>query len=139
MFISLDNKLLSLLNYLMLAVFILALAVQYNDPDSMIWMVVYGLAAIVCCLASMNQLHWMLPATISVSVLIWGIILVLKIEGGISFYDLFLSSWTMKSHTVELMREVGGLTIVLFWMITLSLSNNPLFINFLNIRKLNKY
>ncbi|HJM83682.1 MAG TPA: transmembrane 220 family protein [Candidatus Marinimicrobia bacterium] len=102
-------------------------------------MVVYGLAAIVCYLASMNQLHWMLPATISVSVLTWGIILVMKIEGRISFYDLFLSSWTMKSQTVELMREVGGLTIILFWMITLSLSNNPLFINFLNIKKLNKY
>ena len=87
----------------------------------------------------MNQLHWMLPATISVSVLTWGIILVMKIEGRISFYDLFLSSWTMKSQTVELMREVGGLTIILFWMITLSLSNNPLFINFLNIKKLNKY
>jgi len=139
MLLSLDNKLLSSLNYLMLTVFILALAVQYNDPDSIIWMVVYGLAAIVCYLASMNQLHWMLPATISVSVLTWGIILVMKIEGRISFYDLFLSSWTMKSQTVELMREVGGLTIILFWMITLSLSNNPLFINFLNIKKLNKY
>ena len=119
----------------MMAVFILALAVQYNDPDSIIWMVVYGLAAIVCCLASMNQLHWMLPAAISVSVLTWGIILVMKIEGRISFFDLFLSSWSMKSHTVELMREVGGLIIVLFWMITLSLSNNPLFINFSKIKK----
>ena len=44
---SLQYKSLSITNYVMLAVFILCIAVQYNDPDPGIWMLIYGLAAIV--------------------------------------------------------------------------------------------
>ena len=114
------------MNYLMLAIFILAIAVQFNDPDSGVWIAVYSTAALVCLLASKEQLHWMLPALIGVLVLTWAIVLFSQIDSKITFSDLFLSSWTMKTYAIELMREVGGLTIVLVWMIALSVSNNPI-------------
>ena len=116
------------LNYLMLAIFTLAIVVQFNDPDSGVWIAVYSIAALVCLLASKDQLHWMLPALIGILVLTWAIVLFSQIDSKITFSDLFLSSWTMKTYAIELMREVGGLTVVLVWMIALSVSNSPILI-----------
>ncbi len=37
-------------NWLMIAAFLFSVAVQYNDPDPIRWMLVYGLAALACIL-----------------------------------------------------------------------------------------
>ena len=117
-----------ILNYLMLAIFMLAIVVQFNDPDSGVWISVYSIAALVCLLASKEQLHWMLPTLIGILVLTWAIVLFSKIDSKITFSDLLLSSWTMKTYAIELMREVGGLTIVLVWMIALSIFSSPILV-----------
>ena len=122
---SLQYKSLSITNYVMLAVFILCIAVQYNDPDPGIWMLIYGLAAIVCFLASRNQMHWLLPVLICLIVLVWGLRLAHQIPENFSFNEIVFSSWSMKNYGVEIVRELGGLAIILFWMIVLTLTKNP--------------
>ena len=122
---SLQYKSLSITNYVMLVVFILCIAVQYNDPDSGIWMLIYGLAAIVCFLASRNQMHWTLPALICLIVFAWGLKLAYQVPESFSFNEIVFSSWSMKNYGVEIVRELGGLAIILFWMIVLTLTNNP--------------
>ena len=83
----LQYKSLSITNYLMLAVFILCIAVQYNDPDSGIWMLIYSSAAIVCFLASRNKMHWTLPASICLIVFSWGLILANQVPESFSFNE----------------------------------------------------
>ena len=122
---SLQYKSLSITNYVMLAVFILCIAVQYNDPDPGIWMLIYGLAAIVCFLASRNQMHWMLPVLICLIVLVWGLRLAHQVTENFSFNEIIFSYWSMKSYGVEIVRELGGLAIILIWMIVLTLTKNP--------------
>ena len=122
---SLQYKSLSITNYVMLAVFILCIAVQYNDPDPGIWMLIYGLAAIVCFLASRNQMHWILPALICLIVFAWGLKLAYQVPESFSFNEIVFSSWSMKNYGVEIVRELGGLAIILFWMIVLTLTKNP--------------
>ena len=123
-----NKKKFLILNYFMLAIFVLAIVVQFNDPDSGVWIAVYSLAASVCLLASKEQLHWMLPALISILTLTWAIVLFSQIDGKITLNDLFFSSWLMKTYAIELMREVGGLTIVLVWMLALSVAKNPILV-----------
>ena len=120
----------------MLAVFLLCIAVQYNDPDPGIWMFIYGLAAIVCFLASRNQMHWMLPVLISLIVLVWGLRLAHQVPENFSFNEIFFSSWSMKSYGVEIVRELGGLAIILFWMLLLILTKNPGLTKSYNIKKI---
>ena len=122
---SFQYKSLSITNYVMLAVFILCIAVQYNDPDPGIWMLIYGLAAIVCFLASRNQMHWLLPVLICLIVLVWGLRLAHQIPENFSFNEIIYSYWSMKSYGVEIVRELGGLAIILIWMIVLTLTKNP--------------
>jgi len=109
----------------MLAVFLLCITVQYNDPDPGIWMFIYGLAAIVCYLASRNQMHWTLPILICIIVLVWGLRLAHQVPENFSFNEIIYYSWSMKSYGVEIVRELGGLAIILFWMLVLILTKNP--------------
>ena len=40
-----------ILNYVMAAAFIFSVIVQFNDPDPLLWMLIYGLAGAACVLA----------------------------------------------------------------------------------------
>ena len=51
-------------NWVMLAAFLFSVAVQYNDPDPIRWMLIYGLAALACILKLMGRLNWYLPAAV---------------------------------------------------------------------------
>jgi hypothetical protein len=106
-------------NILMGALFILAVAVQYNDPDPIQWMTIYGLAALSCFLALRGRLPWTVPAAIGVVALIWaatlapGVMRAPSLEG-------FFGSMQMKTPAVEEAREMFGLMIVVLWMAVLA-------------------
>ena len=51
-------------NWLMIAAFLFSVAVQYNDPDPIRWMLVYGLAALACILKLRGRLSWYFPAAV---------------------------------------------------------------------------
>ena len=109
------SKVLTGLNYSMLAVFLASVLVQYNDPDNLRWSVIYGAAALNCLFAARCQLHWSMPALVIVVALVAAGALATNVIGKASFSDIF-SSMEMKSIEVEQAREFGGLVIIVIWM-----------------------
>ena len=112
------SKVLTGLNYSMLAVFLSSVLVQYNDPDNLRWSIIYGAAALNCLFAARCQLHWSMPALVIVVALVAAGMLATNVIGKASFSDIF-SSMEMKSIEVEQAREFGGLVIIVIWMTTL--------------------
>ena len=107
-----------ILNYLMTALFLFSVIVQYNDPDPLRWMLIYGLAGAACVLAIADRLNWMFPAVIGVVALVWALKLAPNVIGKVAFGELF-EAFEMKDERVEVAREFGGLLIVAFWMAVL--------------------
>jgi hypothetical protein len=105
---------------LMGILFLFAVAVQYNDPDPLRWMAIYGLAALACGLSLANRLRRVMPALIGVGALAWAGTLAPGAVGRASLGELF-QSYAMVSETVEEAREMGGLLIVVAWMGLLAL------------------
>jgi hypothetical protein len=107
------------LNILMAAAFLFSVIVQYNDPDPLIWMAIYGLAFAACVLSIIGRLHWAFPATLAVIALGWAISMAPQVLGHVRFSELF-EAFEMKDARVEVARELGGLLIVAVWMGVLS-------------------
>jgi Transmembrane family 220, helix len=107
-------------NVLFLAMFLFSVVVQYNDPDPVRWMVIYGFAALTCLLELTRNQRWSLPAGIGLIALSWASSIVPHVHG-VRIADLF-AEFEMKNETVEQAREIGGLLIVAFWMLALTVS-----------------
>jgi hypothetical protein len=104
----------------MAILFLFALAVQYNDPDLLRWMGIYGLAALACGLALAGRLSRWMPVVIGLVALAWAGLIAPGVVGRVSVGQLF-ESYAMKSEPVEEAREMGGLLIVAAWMSLLAL------------------
>jgi hypothetical protein len=99
----------------MLLLFVFSVALQYNDPDPIRWMSIYGAAAVVCGFEMRRKTPLWLPAAIVVIALVWAISI-----GYGSHADAFrhmMDQWEMKNVHVEETREQYGLTIVAAWML----------------------
>lgn len=105
------------LNLFMVLVFLLSAAVQYNDPDSLPWIVIYLLAA-VTCLIPLPGYQKTCSALILAIALVWMIAIGLNIDGTVSIADIF-ASISMRTKEVEEAREIGGLAILCVWMVVL--------------------
>ena len=113
-------KLFKPLNYVMLAMFLFSLAVQYNDPDPWVWMTIYGLAAAACLLANKQPSQWWLSGALLLVTIGWAATIAPRVLGRVAFAELF-EAWEMKDLRVEEAREFGGLLIVAVWMLVLFL------------------
>ncbi len=98
--------------------FLLAVAVQYNDPDPLEWMAIYGAAALACLLAVRGRLSRWLPAVIGVIALGWAATLAPRVVGQVGPGDLFREVG-MATLAIEEAREMLGLLIVAGWMLVL--------------------
>lgn len=109
-----------ILNFIMAAAFIFSIAVQYNDPDPIQWMAIYGLAAAACILSLREKLSWKFSATVGVAALAWACLIA---PGVLSrpFPATMFDSFHMTGVADEEARELGGLLIVLAWMVVLTL------------------
>jgi Transmembrane family 220, helix len=107
-----------ILNYVMTACFVFSAIVQYNDPDPLVWISIYGLAGLACVLAIVGRLNWVFPAAVGITALIWAMTLAPNVIGNVRFAELF-EAFEMKDERVEVAREFGGLLIVAFWMAAL--------------------
>lgn len=114
-------KTISILNYVMLAAFVLSVAVQYNDPDPLVWMLVYGAAAAACLLFALRRLPWAVPAAVGLVALVWLAALVPDVLGKVGFGEMF-ESIQMKDPRVEVGREAGGLFLIVAWMAVLAVA-----------------
>jgi len=107
-------------NWLMAALFALAVVLQYNDPDPIRWMAIYGLAGLACLLALAGRLPRLAPVLLGLAALGWAATLAPGVVGRVSLGELF-ESYVMKSEPVEEAREMGGLLVVTAWMAVLAL------------------
>ena len=102
-------------NLLFCLAYLASVAVQFNDPDPLRWVAVYGAAAL-CCLAW--ERRWgppRLPAALAVLAGVWSVVLLADIPADVAL-GRSLTEWQMKVDGSELVREVGGLAFVATWM-----------------------
>lgn len=107
-------------NYLMIAIFILASAVQYNDVHALRWMLVYGAAGLLCILFAMNKLHWATASALAGVSGIWALFKIPHLTVG--GFRHMLDEVQMNQAGVEAAREFLGLLIIAGWMIALAVS-----------------
>ena len=95
-------------NWVFLLLFILAAAVQYNDPDPIGWMAIYAAAAVACALALRARLPRLYAALVALVAYAWAATLALRVVG--------------KQHLwyAEEGREMMGLLLVAIWMTVLA-------------------
>jgi len=109
------------LNGIMLLAFLASVAVQYNDPDPIGWVAIYGAAALACARAVTGRSGWILPALVGAAALVWALSLAPGVLGQVGFGELF-EAFEMKDVRVEIGREFGGLMIIVGWMAVLLLA-----------------
>ncbi len=102
-------------NGLLLALFVLSTAVQYNDPDPAIWMAIYGAASLVCLIAFSNRLKWPLPALVGLTAAVWVALWIPRWWGKTTLSDTF-GHMGMVDIAAEEARETLGLGLVVSWM-----------------------
>jgi hypothetical protein len=116
-------KIVDFVNYFFLLIFLLCMAVQYNDPDPLQWMAIYGAALVCCILFAVRKLAPYMAAAVGLAALAWAVLILPEVwERTIPIKEVF-ATIHMLSPGVEEMREMGGLLIVSFWMFVLFLKS----------------
>lgn len=105
----------SLANVVMGLAFVFSIGVQYNDPDPIGWMAVYGTAALICGLEVRRRVRLVFPAALSAVALAWAATIAPRVVGKVPFGAMF-AEFEMKNLGVEESREMYGLLIVTAWM-----------------------
>ena len=111
-----------LLDGAMAALFFFGAAVQYNDPDPLVWMTIYVAAAAACVLAAMRRLRWWFPAVIGAIALIWAATFMPAVLPNVRIAQLF-AAWEMADTRIEEGREMYGLLIIFVYMTVLAVTH----------------
>jgi hypothetical protein len=103
-------------SYVMAALLAVCVALQYNDPDPIRWMAMYGAAAIVAALLPAKK--QLVPAgyVVAAVALVWGAYLLYDVWGRMQVADL-VEKMSEKGGAVEEGRESGGLAIAGVWLV----------------------
>ena len=102
------------------------MGVQYNDPDPLRWMILYGAATSCCFLYAMRKLPLYLPAATAVVAFLWILLLLPAVWGKSIPWNEVYSLIHMFSPGVEEVREIGGLAIVAGWMSVLAIQTRSM-------------
>lgn len=102
-------RLFSILNLIVAAFFFLCAIVQYNDPDPLLWMMVYTVAALACVLFHLKRLPLAAAGGLGALVFLLGVYLTYRV---ISMHQFFFD---------EEGREMMGSFLVTLWMVVLYL------------------
>ena len=106
-------------NGLMLLMFVFSVIVQYNDPDPWLWMLVYGVAAVVCARELMGKTRWEAAAAVGIIAFIWAGTISPRVIGVVPFASMF-EEFEMKNAQVEESREMYGLLLITLWMLAVA-------------------
>ena len=110
--------LMKIVNWGLCSLFFLSAFLQYNDPDPIAWMLIWGAAGVVCLLYGFGSLSLIFPIALVLIGLVWaGFLLPRIIEtfDSIGGDEVFMQA-TMSNIIVESVREMGGLLIIAVWM-----------------------
>lgn len=99
------NVLFKTLGFVFAILFAIGAVLQYNDPDSLHWIIVYGIAALVSLLFALNKMKFVVPLVLGVFAFIGFVYLYPS-----DFQGFDLNDGDIK--TVELGREAFGLLII---------------------------
>ena len=94
--------------------FLLAVAsvVNFNDPDPVQWVALYGAAAVAAAWQAWKpgRVPAWLPALAGIAALAWGASIAPHVFGHVRFDEMW-TSWTMHDERIEYGREFYGLMI----------------------------
>lgn len=107
---------------LFLVMFLFSVIVQFNDPDPLAWVAIYGLAAVACALSLLGRLRAWFPAVVGALALLWAINIAPRVVGRVPFLEMF-GAFEMKDLGVEESREMYGLLLIALWMAILFVRN----------------
>lgn len=99
------NLLFKVLGYLFTVLFAIGAVLQYNDPDALLWVIIYSIAALVSFRFALNRIEYKVP-------LLLGLIFFV---GFLYLYPSDFQGFDMNDGdiiTVELGREAFGLLII---------------------------
>ena len=119
---SIGQIVLKYANFVMTAAFLLSVALQFNDPDPIQWMAIYGAAAAACIVSLRGKLRWQFPVLVGAVALVWAIALGPSALGRTTFGEM-TASMQMVNLEVEEAREMLGLLIVFVWMAVLTIAS----------------
>lgn len=111
-------------NALFLTIYLLSAAVQYNDPDVLLWVTMYLAAAVMCAVQFRANPPLWLPRTMLAISAVWIVALMPSIVGQVSLEEVF-ASISMQTKAVEEAREIGGLFLAGLWAGVLSFRQRP--------------
>lgn len=113
-----------MLHLLFAAGFLGCALVQWNDPDPVPWIVVYGLAALSSARAARGvPMRW-LSAALAVGAAAWAGALVASSTGPLLVAEHF-TRWEMRGGPAEEAREIGGLLLVFVGAAAVVVSSAP--------------
>ena len=115
------GKLVTAANAVMMVLFLVCVALQYNDPDPYYWMPLYGGGALACFLRWRRMPHRLVATVVGLVAVVWAGFLVPQVVGKSHFADMF-EAWKAMTPESERARELGGLLIVAAWTLLLALS-----------------
>ena len=75
------------LSVLLTVLFAAAAAVQYNDPDPVLWTAIYGSVALCGALTLVDWLPFWVPTLLSAAYVIGALYLLVQVVGGVGFVD----------------------------------------------------
>lgn len=96
--------------WLFAALFGLSVALQYNDPDPIRWMLIYGAGMVVAFALPFRKAVAIPGIVVGLACAVWAILLVTGVWGKLGMSDLVLKM-SEKGGAVEEGREAGGLAI----------------------------
>jgi branched-subunit amino acid transport protein len=96
----------------MCALFVLSVAVQYNDPDPELWMPIYGLAAALAGLGAAGRLPLRANAA---ALVVYLALFALWAPTLVGARHQAFESWRMQAPEDEEPREAGGLALCALW------------------------
>ena len=104
---------------LLLVLMVLFGAVQYNDPDGLLWMGIYAVPALWCGVG----LFWCKVFKNTAVIALFWLSVVMSVAGVVYFWPLTPQFWTKDVwYNVETAREGMGLMIVLIVLLVVSFS-----------------
>lgn len=104
MFTFAKKSLMKYFLYILIVIYVLSAAVQYNDPDPWVWILSYLLPAGLCYYRSLGRGDKILYFSIGLVYLLWA-----ANQFPPQWEGLMLENLTMKTMNVELGRESLGL------------------------------
>jgi len=85
------------LSFLFALLFIFSAVLQYNDPDPIIWIIIWSIAAIISLLFFFNKMSFLVPLTAGIASLI----------GFIYLYPPTFEGFSLESGDIKNVEEYG--------------------------------